>query len=131
MCNGMSSKECIFTGKKVLPNLNVQWNVFKGVYFYWKKSTPQFKIELISGDYFFPCGSKFFPGKYYSGSTFFPGNYYFGSNYLRLHRFLYEGNTLAFNGFNDELPHSFKFRIFLNSFSMSLSMCFTSISLMG
>ena len=39
--------------------------------------------------------------------------------------------TLAFNGFNDELPHSFKFRIFLNSFSMSLSMCFTSISLMG
>ena len=46
MCNGMSSKECIFTGKKVLPNSNVQWNVFKGVYFYWEKSTPQFKIEL-------------------------------------------------------------------------------------
>ena len=51
----------------------VQWNVFKGVYFYWEKSTPQFKIEMISGEYFFPCGSKFFPGKYYSGSTFFPG----------------------------------------------------------
>ena len=86
MCNGMSSKECIFTGKKVLPNSNVQWNVFKGVYFYWEKSTPQFKIELISGEYFFPCGSKVFSGKYYSGSTFFPGNYYSGSNYLRLHR---------------------------------------------
>ena len=83
MCNGMSSKECIFTGKKVLPNSNVQWNVFKGVYFYWKKSTPQFKIELISGENFFPCGSKFFPGKYYSGSTFFPGNYYSGSNFFR------------------------------------------------
>ena len=47
------------------------------------KSTPQFKIELISGDYFFPCGSKFFPGKYCSGSTFFPGNYYSGSNFFR------------------------------------------------
>ena len=83
MCNGMSSKEYIFTCKKVLPNSNVQWNVFKGVYFYWEKSTPQFKIELISGEYFFPCGSKFFPGKYYSGSTFFPGNYYSGSNFFR------------------------------------------------
>ena len=69
--------------KKVLPNWNVQWNVFKGVYFYWEKSTPQFKIELISGEYFFPCESKFFPGKYYSGSTFFPGNYYSGSNFFR------------------------------------------------
>ena len=83
MCNGMSSKECIFTGKKVLPNSNVQWNVFKGVYFYWEKSTPQFKIELISGEYFFPCGSKFFPGKCYSGNTFFPTNYYSGSNFFR------------------------------------------------
>ena len=83
MCNGMSSNECIFTGKKVPPNSNVQWNVFKRVYFYWKKSTPQFKIELISREYFFPCGSKFFPGKYYSGSTFFPGNYYSGSNFFR------------------------------------------------
>ena len=83
MCNGMSSKECIFTGKKVLPNSNVQWNVFKGGYFFWEKSTPQFKIELISGEYFFPCGSKFFPGKYYSRSTFFPGNYYSGSNFFR------------------------------------------------
>ena len=62
---------------------NVQWNVFKGVYFYWEKSTPQFKLELISGDYFFPCGSKFFSGKYYSESTFFPGNYYSGSNFFR------------------------------------------------
>ena len=62
---------------------NVQWNAFKGVYFYWEKSTPQFKIELISGEYFFPCGSKFFPGKYYYGSTFFPGNYYSGSNFFR------------------------------------------------
>ena len=83
---------------------NVQWNVFKGVYFYWEKSTPQFecameclqrsafswekstppfKIELISGEYFFPCGSNFFPGKYCSGSTFFPGNYYSGSNFFR------------------------------------------------
>ena len=83
MCNRMSSKECIFTGKKVLPNSNVQWNVFKGVYFYWEKSTPQFKIELISGEYFFPCGSKFFPGKYYSGSTFSLGNYYSGSNFFQ------------------------------------------------
>ena len=83
MCNGMSSKECNFTGKKVLANSNVQWNVFKGVYFYWEKSTPQFKIELISGEYFLPCGSKFFPGKYYSGSTFFPGTYYSGSNFFR------------------------------------------------
>ena len=83
MCNGMSSKECIFTGKKVLPSSNVQWNVFKGVYFYWEKSTLQFKIELISGEYFFLCGSKFFPGQYYSGSTFFPGNYYSGSNFFR------------------------------------------------
>ena len=65
---------------------NVQWNVFKGVYFYWEKSTPLFKIELISGEYFLPCGSKFFPGKYYSRSTFFPVNYYSGSNYLRLQR---------------------------------------------
>ena len=86
MCNGMSSKECIFTGKKVLPNSNVQWNVFKRVYFYWKKSTPQFKIELISREYFFPCGSKFFPGKYYSGSTFSrviitPGVIYTGNVY--------------------------------------------------
>ena len=83
MCNGMSSKKCIFTGKKVLPNSKVQWNVFKRVYFYWEKSTPQFKIELISGEYFFPCGSKFFPGKYYFRSTFFPGNYYTGSNFFR------------------------------------------------
>ena len=61
----------------------MQWNVFKGVYFYWEKSTTQFKIELISGEYFLPCGSKFFPGKYYSGSTFFPGNYYSGSKFFR------------------------------------------------
>ena len=61
----------------------MQWNVFKRVYFYWEKSTPQFKIELISGEYFFPCESKFFPGKYYSGSTFFPRNYYSGSNFFR------------------------------------------------
>ena len=46
MCNGMSSKECIFTGKKVLPNLNVQWNVFKRVYFYWEKGTPQFECAM-------------------------------------------------------------------------------------
>ena len=103
MCNGMSSKECIFTGKKVPPNLNVQWNVFKRVYFYWEKSTPQFKIELISREYFCPCGSKFFPGKYYSGSTFFPGNYYSGSNffsgsnYLRLHRHRRQGQFIGFH----------------------------------
>ena len=90
-------KNFLFCSSTLKQNLktkhsNVQWNVFKGVYFYWEKSTPQFKIELISGEYFFPCGSKFFPGKYYSGSTFFLGNYYSesnffsGSNYLRLHR---------------------------------------------
>ena len=37
----------------------MQWNVFKGVYFYWEKSTPQFKIELISGEYFFHVGVNF------------------------------------------------------------------------
>ena len=25
---------------------NVQWNVFKGVYFYWEKSTPQFECAM-------------------------------------------------------------------------------------
>ena len=69
---------CTLKQNLKIKHSNVQWNVIKGVYFYWEKSTPQLKIELISGDYFFPWGSKFFPGKYYFGSTFFPGNYYSG-----------------------------------------------------
>ena len=62
MCNGMSSKVCIFTGKKVLPNLNVQWNVFKGVYFYWEKSTPQFEcaMECLQRNVFL-LGKKYSP----------------------------------------------------------------------
>ena len=83
MCNGMSSKECIFTRKKGLPNSNAQWNVFKGVYFYWEKSTPQFKIELISGEYFFPCGSNFSQenitlGVLFSRVIITPGVIFFG-----------------------------------------------------
>ena len=46
-------------------------------------STGCFEIDDISGEYFCPCGSKFFPGKYYSGSTLFPGNYNSGSNFFR------------------------------------------------
>ena len=99
----VSSIICTLKQNLKTKHSNVQWNVFKGVYFYWEKSTPQFecameclqrsvfllgitpqfKIELISGEYFFPCGSKFFQGKYYSRSTFFPGNYYSGSNFFR------------------------------------------------
>ena len=82
MCNGMSSKECIFTGKKYSP-IRICNGMSSKEYFYWEKSTPQFKIELISGEYFFQCGSKFLPGKYYPESTFFPGNYYSGSNFFR------------------------------------------------
>ena len=62
---------------------NVQWNVFKGVYFYWEKSTPQFKIELISGEYFFHVGVNFSqenitPGVLFSRVIITPGVIFFG-----------------------------------------------------
>ena len=53
---------------------NVQWNVFKGMYFYWEKSTPQFEcaMECLQRSVFL-LGKKHSPiqNNCSQGSTFF------------------------------------------------------------